>query len=622
MKLKTVLVMITGILLLCVPVTSFAFTLTITQLSDYNTYFGKADVPPMYGGAATTEKVIPILWSASISNGTWYINIDSSTPNDPVHQVDNGSGTYYGGARDFNLGATQIIENSDVPTAVGRKAVYVILVGDPGGVDGGVSDGGGGGTQPQNPITPVFVYFKLDPPAGNPVITNDGVGDSNVKLTMDWSSVSNPDDKGGFKVYYRVKDSGSQFSSTDEIFVNNYQLGGLTNLTEYEIYVTQLDKARNESLPSASVYAMPVPVADYYTYYKLNDGQEDGGFCFIATAAFGSPLHPFVHILREFRDRYLLTNAPGRVFVKLYYHSSPPAAEIIRHNRALSLVSRIALSPMVVFAWLSLHPVFPILGIAFTLLAAAYTGRRRRGGKLFGKLFLFLLAFSALVLTANPARAESPRNWAFELKFGPYYPTQIDSEKGLIGRPYQEIFGYSYGLMSQIQVDYIFWQKMGSLSIGGGFGFWQTRGKGMAYNPSTGEVYKSSDTTVFNMIPLTLVMTYRFDWFALKKGVPLVPFVKLGLDYYVWWVLNGLGNVPDFDNGKGSGGKFGWHATVGLAFLLDFIDPGTANDLDVSTGINHTYLFAEWTYSKVDNFNSKGFRLGSEYFLFGLLFEF
>ena len=90
--------------------------------------------------------------------------------------------------------------------------------------------------------------------------------------------------------------------------------------------------------------------------------------CFIATASYGSYLHPKVQALRDFRDSHLLTNAAGRRFVKVYYRHSPPIAELIERHRTLQLVAQIILTPIlyaVVYPYTSIAGVCGLLGVFF-----------------------------------------------------------------------------------------------------------------------------------------------------------------------------------------------------------------------------------------------------------------
>ena len=81
----------------------------------------------------------------------------------------------------------------------------------------------------------------------------------------------------------------------------------------------------------------------------------EGGGCFIATAAFGSPLAKEVQILRHFRDQFLLPNLAGQLLVRGYYFSSPPLAAFIEQHPVLKDVVRAALWPVVWWAHLTLE---------------------------------------------------------------------------------------------------------------------------------------------------------------------------------------------------------------------------------------------------------------------------
>ena len=69
--------------------------------------------------------------------------------------------------------------------------------------------------------------------------------------------------------------------------------------------------------------------------------------CFIATAAYGSPLASQLDTLRGYRDAKLATNVFGRSLVQGYYRFSPPLAKIIVRSYHLGAVVRFYLNPIV-----------------------------------------------------------------------------------------------------------------------------------------------------------------------------------------------------------------------------------------------------------------------------------
>jgi hypothetical protein len=106
------------------------------------------------------------------------------------------------------------------------------------------------------------------------------------------------------------------------------------------------------------------------------------GACFIATAAYGSYQEPHVWVLREFRDKILLTNSIGKAFVSFYYETSPPIADFISRHDSLRMVTRTALLPLygVAKVTLAVGPVgsLIIFGFIFPAVTAAVVYRRRR----------------------------------------------------------------------------------------------------------------------------------------------------------------------------------------------------------------------------------------------------
>jgi|GEM_PF-3376526 len=171
----------------------------------------------------------------------------------------------------------------------------------------------------------------------------------------------------------------------DGVTGDSHKISGLTNGVLYEIRARTIDAAGNYSFDwSEPVYGTPQQVDDFWEAYKRNGGDEKGGFCFIATAAYGAYDHEDVLRLRAFRDIYLSKTAAGRKFIELYYRYSPSAAKVIEGNTFLRWVARAFLFPMVLWLKLlfevGLAAKFGLLGgvLAMTFFGA-YRPARRNG---------------------------------------------------------------------------------------------------------------------------------------------------------------------------------------------------------------------------------------------------
>lgn len=99
--------------------------------------------------------------------------------------------------------------------------------------------------------------------------------------------------------------------------------------------------------------------------------------CFVATAAFGSPMHESVAMLRKFRSEILMNYEWGRVFTKYYYQWGPPAAEVIAEHEILRTIARGILWPIVFLISMSMTYGFFVTVLSMISVLAILFGLTR-----------------------------------------------------------------------------------------------------------------------------------------------------------------------------------------------------------------------------------------------------
>ena len=218
--------------------------------------------------------------------------------------------------------------------------------------------------------------------------------------------------------------------------------------------------------------------------------------------------------------------------------------------------------------------------------------------------------------TEHPFR--TPQNFALELRFSPYRP-QVDEESGLNGTPFANNFGTKPRLYVGLELD---WQTyriphVGTIGPGFGVGFVT-----MSRTVQTVSGRASGDETSLSIYPFTVSAVFRADFLWRNLGVPFVPYGKAGVGVALWRASNS-GGTSSQDNVSGKGSSWGTNFALGLALALDALDKGASRNMDLATGINNTYIFAEAYWLTLDGIGqSHALHVGTNTWSMGLAFEF
>ncbi len=381
--------------------------------------------------------------------------------------------------------------------------------------------------------------------------------------------------------------------------------------------------------------------------------------CFIATAAYHDGRAAPVMMLRKFRDQVLAKSDWGQKFIRTYYRYSPALAEWAWDKPLVrSFVLRL-LAPIEFVAWAILklshaeetspQPYIDRLKsrlekedpkkessegyteqIKKTLDAPATTqnpqpyidqlksrmestesaegySKRERTKLPSDKERLSPIELVKQGKDRNPEPERPTITQALGITVGVGPGIQVTNTAGSIG--FDEVYGSDWQpeLMLHYERQVFHSENFGSLGFGidGGVAFASGYGK-LSY------AFNGSDTSqtkfTFYQFPFLLSSYYRFNLLRFLR-----PYVggSVGSIFFI------EGRNDAVKDNRGYNFVFASHA--GVSLLLDFFDRSTANDGYLSTGIQHSYLFAEFLY--LNSFNRSGVVLERSGIYSGFLFE-
>ena len=215
-------------------------------------------------------------------------------------------------------------------------------------------------------------------------------------------------------------------------------------------------------------------------------------------------------------------------------------------------------------------------------------------------------------------------NWTLGLRLGPYVPSidaNFDSDPG----PYERTFKFK-SLMFAVDLHRVWSVARGQFGIGATVGYYTNSANAFedGTTPATPERPRVvGNITRLSIVPTAITATYRATIFDDEYGVPLVPYVRGGVAYHVWWSKNPADELSSvMGEDRALGASIGLVGAVGLAVRAERIDPDAALSMR-NSGLEHAGFFAEIEMGWVDGFgNDTKLSVGDLTWFGGLSFEF
>jgi len=250
---------------------------------------------------------------------------------------------------------------------------------------------------------------------------------------------------------------------------------------------------------------------------------------------------------------------------------------------------------------------------------------------------------------------EDQVKWRAGIKLGPYTPG-VDDQLGVnaitgLG-PYGAMFGnyytdddndgvaeahdkHVYQFLPMLDVDRVIWSGSGQVTLGGSIGYMQKSAFAYRDGTTADELFRvrsRASSNTFRLIPLAITASYRVTQLDDLYGIPLVPYLRGGLAYYVWWMKGPSGSLSkictdgtqdsDCEGNKAYGGTLGVQGALGLSIRAERIDKDASRAMK-NSGIVHAGFYIEAMAAIVNGFGSDTkLSVGDRTWFAGFDFEF